>query len=35
LSPFNFQTLLLFYFLPFSLMPAVCLMQQLPLQKTL
>jgi hypothetical protein len=35
LSPFNFQTLLLFYFLPFSLMPAVCLMQLLPLQKTL
>jgi hypothetical protein len=28
-SPFNFQTLSLFYFLPFSLMPAVCLMQLL------
>jgi hypothetical protein len=26
LSPFNFQTLSLFYFLPFSLMAAVCLM---------
>jgi hypothetical protein len=25
-SPFNFQTPLLFYFLPFSLMHAVCLM---------
>jgi hypothetical protein len=29
-SPFNFQTPSLFYFLPFSLMPAVCLMQLLP-----
>jgi hypothetical protein len=29
-SPFNFQTLSLFYFLPFSLMPAVRLMQLLP-----
>jgi hypothetical protein len=29
-SPFNFQTLSLFYFLPFSLMPTVCLMQLLP-----
>jgi hypothetical protein len=29
-SPFNFQTPLLFYFLPFSLMPAVCLMHLLP-----
>jgi hypothetical protein len=26
LSPFNFQTPSLFYFLPFSLMPEVCLM---------
>jgi hypothetical protein len=29
-SPFNFQTPSLFYFLPLSLMPAVCLMQLLP-----
>jgi hypothetical protein len=29
-SPFNFQTLSLFYFLPFSLMPVVYLMQLLP-----
>jgi hypothetical protein len=29
-SPFNFQTPSLFYLLPFSLMPAVCLMQLLP-----
>jgi hypothetical protein len=29
-SPFNFQTPSLFYFLPFSLMPAVCLMLMLP-----
>jgi hypothetical protein len=29
-SPFNFKTLSLFYFLPFSLMPAVCLMYLLP-----
>jgi hypothetical protein len=29
-SPFNFQTPLLFYFLPFSLMPTVCLMLLLP-----
>jgi hypothetical protein len=29
-SPFNLQTPSLFYFLPFSLMPAVCLMQLLP-----
>jgi hypothetical protein len=29
-SPFNFQIPTLFYFLPFSLMPAVCLMQLLP-----
>jgi hypothetical protein len=29
-SPFNFQTPSLFYFLPFSLMPVVCLMQLLP-----
>jgi hypothetical protein len=28
--PFNFQTSSLFHFLPFSLMPAVCLMQLLP-----
>jgi hypothetical protein len=28
-SPFNFQTLSLFYSLPFSLMVAVCLMQLL------
>jgi hypothetical protein len=28
--PFDFETLLLFYFLPFSLMPVVCLMQLLP-----
>jgi hypothetical protein len=30
LLPFNFQTPSLFYFLPFSLMPAVCLMELLP-----
>jgi hypothetical protein len=29
-SPFNFQTPSLFYFLPFSLMPVVYLMQMLP-----
>jgi hypothetical protein len=29
-SPFNFQTPSLFYFLHFSLMPAVCLLQLLP-----
>jgi hypothetical protein len=29
-SPFNFQTPSLFYLLPFSLMPAVCLMLLLP-----
>jgi hypothetical protein len=29
-SSFNFQTALLFYFLPFSLMHAVCLMLLLP-----
>jgi hypothetical protein len=29
-SSFNFQTLSLFYFLPFSLMLAVCLMHLLP-----
>jgi hypothetical protein len=29
-SPFNFQTPSLFYFLPFFLMPVVCLMQLLP-----
>jgi hypothetical protein len=29
-SPFNFQTTSLFYFLPFSLMVAMCLMQLLP-----
>jgi hypothetical protein len=28
--PFNFQTPSLLYFLPFSLMPTVCLMQLLP-----
>jgi hypothetical protein len=29
-SPFNFQTPSLFYFLPFSLLLVVCLMQLLP-----
>jgi hypothetical protein len=29
-SPFNFQTPSLFYFLPFSLMATMCLMQLLP-----